>query len=67
MASQFHQIHAFATMCREITQGKRGFVSIARFSKETGIERPRLIRIAEAFKLQMHNHGKYGLCASRSA
>ena len=52
---------------KEVVSGRRGYVSLTRAAKASGINKHALAAAAKALGLETDNHGKYGLCASRAA
>ena len=55
-----------ADMLTEVTQGRRGWVSLTQRAKVDGVSKTELANIAtNVFGLVCENHGRYGLCASR--
>jgi hypothetical protein len=48
----------------QVVSGRRGFVSIAKEIKTCGMTRQEVKDLATSHGLVLHNHGKYGLCAS---
>jgi hypothetical protein len=50
---------------KEVVAGTRGWMSLTQASKECGVPKLHLKIVAEALGLEVKNHGRHGMSASR--